>query len=262
MSLSSLPVPPPVAPMLAKAASGLPEERLRHMAHFKRWRPAAQARGAGAGFGGAPSSGDSLAIVPGQELMGGGRQLVASREVAKSAVFVPVPEAEALVGAWRSLHDPKARTGVPAHITLVVPWLPPEEIDEARLAELDELLARQRAFDYLLDKVCWFGERVLWLAPSPAEPFKQLTALLAEHFGTPPWGGEFSEVVPHLTVGLASADNASGCCGSTLADAAADLATKLPVACRAREVDVMCGQGKRWGILHRTCLAEDGGAAR
>jgi 2'-5' RNA ligase len=188
--------------------------------------------------------------------MASGRQLLAKRDVAKSAVFVPVPEAEGLVGAWRALHDPRARTGVPAHITLVVPWLPPDKIDEESLGELDALLAGRPAFDYLLDKVCWFGERVLWLAPVPAEPFKDLTSVLAARFGTPPWEGEFAEVVPHLTVGLAPPESDPPGLSSTLADAAADISAKLPITCRAREVDVMCGQGTRWGVVHRTRLRE------
>jgi 2'-5' RNA ligase len=172
--------------------------------------------------------------------------------VAQSAIFIPVPEADAVIGSWRAVHDPKARSGVPAHITLVVPWLPPREINEAHFNEVDSLLAGQPAFDYCLEKVQWFGDRVLWLAPSPAEPFKRLTWLLATHFGTPPWQGEFPDVVPHLTVGLA------GCAlGSTLADAAADIAEKLPISCRAREVDVMCGDGSRWSVVHRTQLADE-----
>lgn len=195
-----------------------------------------------------------MAPVHGHEPMG--QQLVANRDVVKSAVFVPVPEAEALVGAWRALHDPKARTGVPAHITLVVPWLPPEKIDDRSLEELDFLLAAQPAFDYSLEKVCWFGERVLWLAPAPAEPFKQLTSILANHFGTPPWGGEFTEVVPHLTVGLAAPEGSPFAIRGGLAAAAADLSAKLPIACRALEVDVMSGDGQRWGVVHRTLLSD------
>ena len=104
-----------------------------------------------------------------------------------------------------------------------------------------ELLADQEPFEYCLEKVCWFGERVLWLGPAPAAPFKRLTAMLAEHFDTPPWQGEFSEVVPHLTVGLAG--HAVGC---TLSEAAHDLLPKLPVTCRATEVDVMSGDGISW----------------
>ena len=186
----------------------------------------------------------------GPKVAGGGHQLVAKREVAQSAVLVPVPEAEALVGSWRAAHDPKARTGVPAHITLVVPWLPPDEIGKDSLDQLDLLVAGEPAFDYTLERVCWFGVRVLWLAPTPDEPFKRLTSLLASHFGTPPWAGEF-EVVPHLTVGLA--DDVPP---SALSAAADDISAKLPLACRAREVDVMCGDGTSWGVVHRATLGE------
>ena len=62
-------------------------------------------------------------------------------------------------------------------------------------------------------------------APTPAAPFKRLTALLADHFDTPPWQGEFAEVVPHLTVGLAG--HAVGC---TLSEAARRPGAQAPCA--------------------------------
>lgn len=164
---------------------------------------------------------------------------------AQSALLVPVPEAEPLVGRWRAQHDPKATWGVPAHITLVVPWLPPEQVKREHLDELDQIVGAEPPFEYVLEQVCWFGERVLWLAPSPAGPFKALTAKLAEHFGTPPWSGEFKEVVPHLTVGLAEQST-----GGMLAEAADDLRTKLPLFCRATDVQVMCGSGDHWRAVH------------
>jgi len=76
--------------------------------------------------------------------------------------------------------------------------------------------------------------------PVPAAPFKHLTTLLAEHFETPPWQGEFPEVVPHLTVGLAGEAG-----DSSLSEAAKDLASKLPLRCRAGKVDVMVGGRRR-----------------
>jgi 2'-5' RNA ligase len=157
-----------------------------------------------------------------------------------------VPEAEALVGAWRAAHDPTARAGVPAHITLVVPWVPPEQIKQDHFEELEELLGHQKPFDYSLAAVRWFGRRVLWLAPSPAAPFKHLTMLLAEHFETPPWQGEFPEVIPHLTVGLAGQAR-----DSSLSEAAEDLASKLPLRCRAGQVDVMVGDGADWTVVYQ-----------
>ena len=94
----------------------------------------------------------------------------------------------------------------------------------------------------------WFGRRVLWVAPEPADPFLALTARLADRFGTPPWEDEFDEVVPHLTVAHASD-------GVELAPVAAEVTTRLPLVCRAEEVWVMVGDGSRWSLRHRRRLA-------
>ena len=167
---------------------------------------------------------------------------------ARSAILIPVPEAEDLVGRFRLEHDPVAGAGVPAHITLIVPWLPVAEIDDDSLAELDQQLASTSAFGYSLASVQWFGRHVLWLAPEPAEPFIQLTWRLAEHFSTPPWDDEFDEVVPHLTVGHASD-------GDELGPVGAALGSKLPLECTAKEIWVMVGDGTRWYVRHQVPLS-------
>jgi 2'-5' RNA ligase len=167
----------------------------------------------------------------------------------QSAVLVPVPEADTVVGRWRQLHDPVASAGVPAHITLVVPWLPPDEITQADLDELDEELSDVKAFDFELAHVDWFGRRVLWVAPEPADPFRELTSRISQRFGTPPWEDEFDEVVPHLTVAHASD-------GVELVPVAADVSGRLPVKCRAMEILVMIGDGKKWTVRHRLGLVD------
>jgi 2'-5' RNA ligase len=167
----------------------------------------------------------------------------------QSAVLIPVPQADSVVGRWRYEHDPVAAAGVPAHVTLVVPWLPPDEITDDDLAELEAELADVHAFDFALARVDWFGRRVLWLAPEPSEPFLKLTHRLSDRFHTPPWEDEFDEVIPHLTVAHASD-------GVELVPIAADVATRLPVACRATEVWVMVGGGGRWATRHRIALAD------
>ena len=167
----------------------------------------------------------------------------------QSAVLIPVPEADSVVGRWRYEYDPVAAAGVPAHVTLVVPWLPPDEIADEDLAELEMELADVRAFDFSLARVDWFGRRVLWVAPEPAEPFLKLTHRLSDRFHTPPWDDEFDEVIPHLTVAHASD-------GVELVPVAADVATRLPLRCRAREVWVMIGGGGRWDLRHRIALPD------
>jgi 2'-5' RNA ligase len=166
---------------------------------------------------------------------------------ARSAILIPVPEAEVLVEPFRLDLDPVAAAGVPAHITLIVPWLPLSEIDDDSLAELDEQLASTASFAFVLSSVGWFGRHVLWLAPEPADPFVRLTWQLAEHFSTPPWDDEFDEVVPHLTVGHASD-------GVELAPVGAALATQLPLECVAKEIWVMVGDGTRWHVRHQVPL--------
>ncbi len=156
-----------------------------------------------------------------------------------SAILVPVPDAEAAVGAWRRLHDPMARGGVPAHITLIVPWLAPERIDDDELARLEGIAAKTSPFEFALRSVDWFGSRVLWLAPDPVQPFLDLTNALVGEFHTPPWAGEFDEVIPHLTVAHSTG-------GAELAGVAAALDLDLPITCRATEVRVMLGDGARW----------------
>lgn len=158
---------------------------------------------------------------------------------AHSAILVPVPAAEAAVGPWRRLHDPMATVGVPAHITLIVPWLAPEDIDDAELARLDGVAARTAPFEFALRSVAWFGCRVLWLAPDPVQPFLDLTSALVREFHLPPWAGEFDEVIPHLTV-------AHSTDGAELAEVAAALDQDLPMTCCATEVGVMIGDGTRW----------------
>lgn len=168
----------------------------------------------------------------------------------QSAVLIPVADAEAVVGPWRREHDPVALAGVPAHITLVVPWLPPAEIDDEELDRLAALVDATPAFAFCLRRTGWFGRRVLWLEPDPAEPFAALTATIADEFNTPPWEDEFDEVVPHLTVAHASD-------GVELSVVAKALELELPLPCRATEVMVMVGDGAGWSGRARLPLGRD-----
>jgi 2'-5' RNA ligase len=158
----------------------------------------------------------------------------------QSAVLIPVPDAEGVVGRWRASHDPAV--GVPAHVTLVLPWLSPERIDDAAIEALRSIASAVPAWDFALTDVAWFGRRVLWLSPQPADPFRALTALVAERFDTPPWAGAFDEVVPHLTVAHAAGDD------EALRGVEARLRRELPVRCRAEQLWVMVGDGHNWSL--------------
>lgn len=114
-------------------------------------------------------------------------------------MIVPVPEAEPLVGRWRAEHDHSAINGAPAHITLLTPFVPVEDFDQA-LDRLESVLSRVGRSTFCLGHVGVFPH-VSWLAPEPASLFRELTELLVETFpNCTPYGGVHRHVVPHLTV--------------------------------------------------------------
>ena len=120
----------------------------------------------------------------------------------RTGLIVEVPNAERAVGQWRTQLDPQAALGVPAHVTVLFPFAAPEHIDNGILAALRQVLSAMEPFEFQLARTGWFGRSVLWLGPEPAAPFRHLTAgLIAAFPDYPPYGGQFAEVVPHLTVG-------------------------------------------------------------
>ncbi|HEU5421404.1 MAG TPA: 2'-5' RNA ligase family protein [Streptosporangiaceae bacterium] len=121
-----------------------------------------------------------------------------------SGLIVTVPGAEPAVRQHRARLDASAALGVPAHITVLFPFLPPGQIGAAVLAQLEQLFAGVPAFSFRLDHAGWFGEDVLWLGPQDPGPFRALTRRVAAAFPQcPPYAGAFDEDIPHLTVGEA-----------------------------------------------------------
>ncbi len=120
----------------------------------------------------------------------------------ESAVIVAVREAEDAVGCFRQDLDRSAAWGVPAHVTVLYPFVAPDRIDRDVLSKLAEAVASVAAFDVTLARISWFGDSVLWLAPEPAEPFRALTNAVWSRFSDhPPYGGEYADLTPHLTIG-------------------------------------------------------------
>jgi len=160
----------------------------------------------------------------------------------ESALVVAVPEAEPAVAAHRAALDTSAAAGMPAHVTVLFPFLPAERLDDAALAAVARIVTAVPAFDVVLARVAWFGDRVVWVAPEPAEPFRALTLAVWRRFPeAPPYGSEHTDVVPHLTIG-------SGAPLERLASAAEAVAGRLPIAARVEAVRLITRPGatQRW----------------
>ncbi len=167
------------------------------------------------------------------------------RRERESAVSLPVPEAEALVGAWRQRFDRSASVGVPAHITLLYPFLPPAQIGAGDVERLAAVFADTPATAFSLVAVRRFPA-VLYLAPEPDAFFRGLMSRIWSLYPqTPPYGGAFQEVIPHLTV--AQADDPA-----VLDEVEAAVSPRLPVAARAAEAWLEVeGDDDRWSVRQR-----------
>jgi 2'-5' RNA ligase len=123
-------------------------------------------------------------------------------DVSESAVIVSVPEAEPVVGAFRASLDRSAGWGVPAHVTVIYPFLAPDRLGPDELRRLRDAVRSVPRFDVSFSEVRWFADTVVWLAPHPADGFRALIDAVWSAFPEcPPYGGAFGTPVPHLTIG-------------------------------------------------------------
>jgi hypothetical protein len=161
----------------------------------------------------------------------------------ESALVALVPEAESLVRQFRDRHDPSAARGVPAHITLLYPFKPPAEIDHAVLRQLCAGFASFAPIVFALKSVQRFPD-VLYLAPDPAEPFRDLTrAIWAWYPETPPYGGKWPDIMPHLSVANVANQRELDRIAAEFA-----LASKavLPISASVSLVTLLERRGQRW----------------
>jgi 2'-5' RNA ligase len=173
----------------------------------------------------------------------------------ESALIIAVPEADPLVKALRDKFDPSAALGVPAHITILYPFVPPDKITPEVLTELRDLFARSPAFEFALPETRRFPD-VFYLAPSPAEPFKALTQAVIERYPAyPPYGGEYTDVTPHLTI--ADVDDAAQL-EAIEREFVRQRGAQLPVKARASEVVLIENSSGRWEVRDAFRLAARG----
>lgn len=168
-----------------------------------------------------------------------------------SALYVEIPAAEPVVRDLRLRWD-AAAAAVPAHVTVLFPFLPPDRIDAAVDAELARIFRSVPSFEVRFDRVGRFPE-VTWLAPEPVEPFARLTDAVAARWPDhPPYGGAFDEVVHHLTV-------ADGAPPAVLDRIEAELPLLLPVSQPVHELTLAVRRRGTWTVHARHPL---GAAAR
>jgi 2'-5' RNA ligase len=154
----------------------------------------------------------------------------------QSALIVTVPEAEDAVAQHRARFDDAAGFGIPAHVTVIFPFMPPSQVNAEVIETLAAAISTVPKFQATFESTGWFGTNVLWLAPNPAVVFGDLITAAADAFPDyPPFEGRHEVVVPHLTVGHADAAE------TDLQAAEEQVLRHLPIRADVTEVALWCG---------------------
>jgi hypothetical protein len=163
----------------------------------------------------------------------------------QTAVIIPVPEVEPVVEVWRERFDPVWAVGVPAHLTVVYPFVPAARLSAADREDLGRLVGAHPRFTIIFGR-CGRFPGVLYLVPEPDQPVRALTAdLVARWPDAPPYGGVFAEVVPHLTI-------TDGAEPGQMLQAEQAVVAALPLTCSIRRLWLMTYHGAAW--THSTDL--------
>jgi hypothetical protein len=129
-----------------------------------------------------------------------------------TAVLIALPSLDQYTRPWRSHSISPEYPGlplserVPPHITLLVPWVPaPSQRD---LDRLSDTIRDFGPLDLTFPQVERFPKGVIYLRPEPFEELQQLMMAVTGAFPDyPPYGGEYPEPYPHVTL-VAEGDEA------------------------------------------------------
>ena len=167
----------------------------------------------------------------------------------ETALITRVPEAERYISHYRQRFDPSARRNVPAHVTILYPFMAPTLVDAGVIAALQRVVESVPCFDYRMAKTQRFPV-ALYLEPEPDEPFSALIDGIFRAFPDyPPFEGKFDTIVPHITV--AHGDE------PLLCEIEVELRIALPAAgvrARCSEVVLIENSSGRWEPMHTFAL--------
>jgi hypothetical protein len=127
--------------------------------------------------------------------------------MAKSSIDIHFDSLTDLIDKWRSSSVEVTNLGVPPHITLLYPWRDAPLLDDD-LEQLRTVLSKHQAFSLCFDRLETFEVGAVYLALQDGRSCKAIMVDLMKAFpDTPPYGGDFLDAVPHLTIAKCDPEN-------------------------------------------------------
>ena len=115
----------------------------------------------------------------------------------QTAIVIVLDEAPQLEPVRAEFHPDAVAMGIPLHVTLLVPFVPPDEVDEA---ELEEFFTQFDGFTLTLTGLAtWPG--VVYAVPEPRDQLLAIMHALFEKYPDfPPYECQIAEPEPHATL--------------------------------------------------------------
>jgi hypothetical protein len=161
----------------------------------------------------------------------------------QTGLVIPVPGADALLGSVGARYPGTVRAGLPAHVSLLYPFVVVAELDERVTTALHELFVEQVSIP--VDFVeCYRRGGFVALRPDPSDG---LTELLSKtHRRWPdvvPYAGVYRDLEPHLTVAM-------GCSEQMAMRIEQEVTAELPICAELREAWLLAFEGQ-WKLRDR-----------
>jgi 2'-5' RNA ligase len=154
----------------------------------------------------------------------------------ETSIDIHCKEIDALISKWRHATVAVASKGVPPHITLLYPWRP-APITDVDVSALKSILKGQHPFPLVFTRVEQFSNRVLYLAIDEKSEVRTLMQKIIAAFpDASPYGGEFSNPIPHLTIAKVPNDVIFD---ALIQEVSASIESELPIEIIIREIVVM-----------------------
>jgi 2'-5' RNA ligase len=169
--------------------------------------------------------------------------------VGDTALVLLVPEAEPVVRSWRTGHDPSATEGMPAHVTVLYPFIAEGDLNDHTLNEIAGIASEWQPIEVGFAEFGRFPQ-VLWLKPHGTACLELLTQVRDRWPECLPYGQSNREVIPHLTI-------TDGASEQIAAQAQADVAPHLPLKAMISAIALMAFDGRRWRCRQEFALGRE-----
>lgn len=165
----------------------------------------------------------------------------------QTGVIIPVPEAQPLLAAVAERYPEAVRSGVPAHLSLLYPFLPADALDEHVLDELRKIFAGQVPTPVKF-AACYRSGGFVALRPEPVEGVGALAGAVQSRWpDVVPYEG-LHDADPHVTVALHTTEQRA-------ADIERDLVPEwVPLSAELREAWLVVFDGQ-WQLRSRFSFA-------